>query len=174
MDLFKQALHFVFGNEGGYSNHPDDHGGATNFGVTQKTLDQWNDTYPELEYPLGVENLSQDQAETIYRTNYWKWDGVSDPAIAIKLFDIGVNAGVYTAVRLLQRALCAVDKPVAVDGHLGPRTLAATNTSDPGALLGQICTQHGAYYYAICARDQRQTVFLKGWLKRAALKPEVT
>ena len=32
---FQKALEFVFHAEGGYSNHKNDRGGATNMGVTQ-------------------------------------------------------------------------------------------------------------------------------------------
>ena len=35
---FLKAIDIIFGNEGGYSNHRNDKGGATNFGITQATL----------------------------------------------------------------------------------------------------------------------------------------
>jgi len=38
---FECALKFLWPHEGGYSNDPDDHGGATNFGVTHKDYDQY-------------------------------------------------------------------------------------------------------------------------------------
>ena len=37
-DTFKKALAHVLAHEGGYADHPDDPGGATNFGITLATL----------------------------------------------------------------------------------------------------------------------------------------
>ena len=33
-----RVIRLVFGHEGGYSNHPEDPGGPTKFGITAKTL----------------------------------------------------------------------------------------------------------------------------------------
>ncbi len=38
---FSESLPFVLRWEGGYVNHPNDPGGATNKGVTQKVYDGW-------------------------------------------------------------------------------------------------------------------------------------
>jgi lysozyme family protein len=173
MDVLSQAIDFTLGEEGGYSNHPADKGGATNFGITQKTLDRWNSNHQDLSFPISVKDLTRSKAETIYRSEYWRWDGIDNASIAIKVFDIGVNCGLTSAVRLLQRALNASGYQTAVDGSMGPRTLAAVNAANPETLMNEICKQQEAYYYAIVTRDQSQSVFLKGWLKRAALRPKV-
>ena len=39
--MFERALTFVLRWEGGYVDHPADPGGATNYGVTQRTYDAW-------------------------------------------------------------------------------------------------------------------------------------
>ena len=36
---FQKALKLVLAHEGGWSDHPEDPGGATNFGVTQRVYD---------------------------------------------------------------------------------------------------------------------------------------
>jgi lysozyme family protein len=172
--VLDQALTFTLGNEGGYSNHPADPGGATNFGIIQRTLDRWNGIHPELNFPPDVKNLTMEQAEAIYRADYWRWDDITAPAIAIKLFDIGVNCGLATAVKLLQKAVnTLVNPPLAVDGQIGPKTLGAANGQSPDAVLDAICKVQAGYYNAIVTRNPSQGVFLKGWLKRAAMKPEV-
>jgi len=172
--VLEQALMFTLGNEGGYSNHPADPGGATNFGIIQRSLDRWNGAHPELNFPGNVKDLTMEQAQAIYRADYWRWDDIAAPAIAIKLFDIGVNAGLVTAVKLLQKAVnLLANPPLAVDGQVGPMTLAAANGQAPPALLAAICQVQADYYNAIVAKNPGQAVFLKGWLKRAAMKPEV-
>lgn len=40
-DRFKYCLAIVLEFEGGYVNHPNDPGGATNMGITHKTLAAW-------------------------------------------------------------------------------------------------------------------------------------
>jgi lysozyme family protein len=168
------ALAFTFKNEGRYVNHPADPGGATNFGIIQRNLDTWNGAHPDLGFPGDVKDLTRDQAETIYRADYWRWDGITEPVIAIKLFDIGVNCGTGAAIKLLQKAVNALAQPsIAVDGQLGPATLAAANAQPGKALLEAICRAQLDYYLAIVARNPSQSVFLDGWKNRAARIPEV-
>jgi lysozyme family protein len=174
VNVLEEALAFTLGNEGGYSHHPNDPGGATNFGIIQRELDRWNGAHPELAFPSDVKDLSPDQAKAIYRVNYWRFDGIADPSLAIKLFDIGVNCGTGTAIKLLQRALNALlHPPLPVDGLLGPLTLGAANAQPPGVLMGALCQAQKDYYQAIVDRKPSQMVFLKGWLHRAARTPEV-
>jgi lysozyme family protein len=173
--VLEQALAFALGNEGGYVNHPADPGGATNFGIIQRNLDRWNGAHPELGFPGDVKDLTQAQAQAIYRADYWRWDAVAAPAIAVKLFDIGVNCGTGTSIKLLQRAVNTLASPaIAVDGQLGPGTLGAANAQAPAALMQALCQVQKAYYQAIVDRNPGQSVFLKGWLNRAARIPEVT
>jgi lysozyme family protein len=171
--VLDEALAFTLGNEGGYVNHPADPGGATNFGIIQRNLDRWNGAHPDLGFPGDVKDLTRNQAEEIYRADYWRWDAISDPAIAIKLFDIGVNCGTGTSIKLLQKAVNKlVQPPIAVDGQLGPGTLSAANAQPPDALLQALCQAQVEYYQAIVERNPSQSVFLKGWLNRAARTPE--
>jgi lysozyme family protein len=171
--VLDDALTFTLGNEGGYSNHPADPGGATNFGIIQRELDRWNGAHPELGFPANVKDLTQGQADAIYRMNYWRWDGIEDQALAIKLFDIGVNCGTETSVKLLQRAINpSGSETCPVDGQLGPVTLGAANAIPPEQLMTSLCQVQEDYYKAIVARNPSQAVFLKGWLNRAARVPE--
>ena len=173
--VFEDAFNFTLGNEGGYSNHPSDPGGATNFGIIQRVLDAWNGAHPELAFPGQVKDLTEVQAQAIYRTDYWHWDEIAHPALAIKLFDIGVNCGTGTAVKLLQRAVNRLAAPpLSVDGKLGPNTLRAVNAQAPDPILQALCQVQRDYYQAIVDRNASQAVFLKGWFNRAGKVPEAT
>lgn len=174
-NTLEDALAFTLGNEGGYVNHPADPGGATNFGIIQRNLDRWNGAHPELGFPGDVKDLTKEQASSIYRTDYWRWDGLSDASIAIKLFDIGVNCGLEVAVKLLQKAVNTLAAPpIAVDGRPGPATIGAADALPPKALMQALCEAQKSYYQSIVDRNPSQSVFLKGWLRRAERIPEAT
>ena len=101
--------------EGGFSNDKNDPGGATKFGISQRS-------YPNVD----IKNLTLDQAKAIYRADYWdaiKGDELPDP-LSHLAFDAAVNQGVDPARRLMQEAL-----GVRVDGVIGKVTLAAARAS---------------------------------------------
>jgi lysozyme family protein len=181
MDILDLALRFTLGNEGGYSNHPHDLGGATNWGIIQRTLDHWVAAHPESGFPHDVKDLTLNQATAIYRAYYWRGGeiadlAITDPAISIKLFDIGVNCGLTMAAKILQRAVNSIPgaQVLSVDGRLGAQTLGAANAQDPDVLMDAICKAQADHYNAIVTNNPSQAVFIKGWLARAARKPEVS
>ncbi|RTH00928.1 hypothetical protein CSW50_10075 [Thermus scotoductus] len=103
---FERALAFVLRWEGGYSDHPDDPGGATNYGITQATYDAWRKRQGLPTRP--VREISMDEVRAIYRTRYWDplpaRYAEKDPPLALALFDYAVNSGLGAA----RRALAAV------------------------------------------------------------------
>ena len=58
---FEKAVEFVLRMEGGYVNDPKDPGGETNFGIAKKS-------YPGVD----IKNLTEEQAEEIYKRDYWE------------------------------------------------------------------------------------------------------
>ena len=164
---FDSAMEVVFGNEGGYSNHPNDPGGATNMGITHYTLDT--------AYQRGivshndVTQLTVNEAKDIYREMYWKpsnADKMPDPLATI-YFDTVVLCGQYGGGRLLQRALNNLGQSVVVDGSVGPQTLTAMNEQlkspeDVKALCNELCNVRQAYHEA----DRNADTFLAGWTNR--------
>lgn len=126
---FDQAIDFVLRFEGGYSNHPEDNGGETNFGITEKVARENGYQGQMLALPL-------DFARRVYREKYWdalKLDQL--PAWArLPVFDSAVNSGTHRAAIWLQNAVYAVP-----DGIIGPRTIALAVNAKPdarGRLLG--------------------------------------
>lgn len=148
---FESAVSFVLAAEGGYVNHPNDPGGATNFGISQRQ-------YPD----LAIETLTQEQAEHIYYQDYWQpcRCGELPSAIGTLVFDTAVNMGSYDAISLLQVSL-----DVRVDGILGPVTLTACFTRSVEQTLAELLS-HRAKRYAQLGNSQRYAPFVRGWMKR--------
>lgn len=96
MSIWPQALALILALEGGYSNHPDDPGGATNYGITQAVYDAWRQGQG-LE-PQPVARITREEVANIYRERYWAgepawWDRAGHPGVALYLFDMRVQHG---------------------------------------------------------------------------------
>lgn len=158
---FDDAFAYLLRNEGGYSNDPEDHGGKTQYGVTQEEARQ--------EGITDVRKLSLEQAKDIYRRRYWIFDGLRDRRIAIKCFDVVVNFGIEGGVRTIQRAA-----GVRSDGIFGPQTEAALNTMNPEEVLERVSMCAADRYVDICVGNKSQLVFLKGWVRRSIRRPSLS
>lgn len=93
-DLFSKVMQFISRWEGGFVNHPNDPGGATNFGITIGTLSRWRGHSVTVD---DVRNLTREEANQIYREYYWKPSGAADAKdypTALLLMDSGVLHGV--------------------------------------------------------------------------------
>lgn len=157
-DRFRRAVDYLLALEGGYVDHGADHGGKTNFGISQRS-------YPT----LNIARLTRDEAIQIYHRDFWtklKCDDIRPEKVAGALFDMGVNAGIGTAAKLLQRAVNAIGKPLIADGRIGPATLALVNALPPDALLDAFRRECLHHYAAIIDRDPTQQVFWIGWRNR--------
>lgn len=159
-ELFEIAIEVVLGHEGGYSDHPDDHGGRTMYGISERAHPGLADAIP---------TLSREEARQIYWERYWhgrRFDRLPQ-ALAIKIFDLAVNMGERRAVACLQYALRACQITVMIDGILGPQTEGASLEAPEEALLAAIRSEAAGEYRQIIARDPSQAVFEIGWLARA-------
>lgn len=153
---FWPALTCVLAQEGGYSDHPDDPGGATMMGITQATLAGWRGT-PVTK--ADVRALARDEAAAIYRARYWNAvRGDELPAgLDLAVFDFAVNSGASRAVRALQRAL-----GVTVDGLIGPETLAAAGGRPVSETISALCAGRRGFL----ERLSTFPVFGRGWTRR--------
>jgi lysozyme family protein len=174
MDL-DDLIEALIDREGGYVNHPADRGGPTRYGITEAIARADG-------YAGAIRDLPRPRAAGIYRRTYWRapgFDRVADlaPALAAELFDTGVNMGPAVAIGFLQRALNALNRgardypDIAVDGRLGPRTLAALSTflDTRGAggetvLLRAVEALQGERYLGLAERRPANEAFLYGWL----------
>lgn len=177
---YRQKIDALIGREGGYSNHPDDTGGETMWGITAAVARAFG-------YTGRMRDMPRSTAAEIYRTRFWlqpRFDVVDDvsPKLAEKLFDIGVNSGQSTGVRFMQRALNVLNQnqrafpDIAVDGGIGAMTMAALKAflSARGAdghrvLLGMVAAQQSVFYIECAERRVENETFEYGWQLNRAL-----
>lgn len=165
----------VIRREGGFSDHPNDRGGPTNYGITQQVARAYG-------FLADMRTLPRSAAVNIYKTRYWtgpKFDQVAAicPAIGDEMFDTAVNMGPAAAGKFLQRALNvlnrgAVDYPdIGTDGQIGPLTLAALKAfmAKRGPAGGEVLRKaldglQCARYVEIAEDNPSQESFAYGWL----------
>lgn len=157
---FTRALAFTWRPENdGQPLHttPGDAGGATAWGVTQRTWAAWGRLHPTL--PFSVGDATQAQLADLIHAWFWLPAGAGlPPGVDLMVFDFGFGSGPGTAARQLQACVGAVP-----DGRIGPYTLAAVTALDPAALCERLhATQVG--FYQGCAGFAE---FGRGWIRRA-------
>lgn len=149
---FKMMLH----HEGGFVNHPDDPGGATNLGVTKRVYQEYLGRHVSMS---EMKALTVEDVEPLYRQRYWdacKCDDLPG-GVDWAVFDWAVNGGTGRAAKHLQEAI-----GVKVDGAIGPMTLGAATKADPAKTVQDIHDIRQAYYESRSHWDK----FGKGWTRR--------
>lgn len=149
---FDTAFDRLIGHEGGYSNHPDDPGGETMWGITAAVARANGYTGPMRDLPRVT-------AKGIYRAQYWdkvQADRMPFP-VAFQVFDAAVNHGTGQAAKFLQRAAGVAD-----DGIIGPKTLAAVAARDAAAILLLFNAEREQFYTDL----KTWPSFGKGWSRR--------
>lgn len=147
---FEGAFDRLISNEGGYVNDPRDPGGETKFGISKRS-------YPTAD----IAALTREGAKAIYLRDFWQRGQMDqyDGAIAFQVFDIAVNSGIETAVRLMQRAAGVAD-----DGHIGPVTVAAVKAKSVTDMLMLLVAERLDFWRKLST----WAAFGKGWAGRAA------
>lgn len=163
----EQALDYVFVNEGGFDNNPADSGGATRYGIIRSEASRWR------KRPVSVQEMKEfpkSEAIEIYEAWYWKplaCDQIIDLGVAICMFDIGVVRGIGIPPKYAQNICNNHGANLVVDGHIGPKTLAALNALNPSVFIRDFSARSEAGFRAIVANRSSQRVFLGGWINRA-------
>ena len=154
MKSFKEIIEKVLHHEGGYVNDPKDLGGETKYGITKRF-------YPDVD----IKNLTIEQAKEIYKKDYWDRNRVESlPQNLWHIyFDMCVNMGKRTAVKVLQRAAVNKGKDIEVDGGLGPMTIGALK----GVELDRVRAFRVKYYVDLITARPEQEKFYLGWFRRA-------
>jgi lysozyme family protein len=160
-DAFDLCIPFVLKEEGGYCCLDGDPGGATCRGVTMATLAAWRGCAVTAK---DVEHLTEDEATRIYRARYWKPVRGDElpPAVALVMLDSAVNSGPAQAIRWLQAAVGM--SGAAIDGQLGPKTLAAVRSLDPQLVAHELCRLRLSMLRSL----KTWSLFKGGWSSRIA------
>lgn len=151
---FETAFDLLMTHEGGFSNHPDDPGGATMYGVTEAVA-------RENGYTGDMKDFLLADAKKIYKAKYWdscQCDTMPDP-IRYPLFDAAVNSGPGQAIKWLQSAV-----GVKVDGSLGPVTKHAVAMAPTMVLRQQMIGKRLRFMTEL----KNWPSFSKGWARRIA------
>ncbi|HZY68960.1 MAG TPA: glycosyl hydrolase 108 family protein [Devosia sp.] len=165
-ERFARCLEHVLAHEGGFADHPNDPGGATNMGITRKTLARWRGVSPWWKLPKSaVPGLGRAEAARIYEAGYWQRVRAAELPAGLDLapFDYAVNSGPVRAVKALQAQL-----GVKVDGFVGPLTLDALRrkvaAAGAGALIAALCDGRLGFLRRLATF----AVFGTGWSRRVA------
>ena len=156
MSRFEECLRHVLLHEGGFSNHPEDPGGATNLGCTKETWERW------VGHPCTIDdirNLRISDVSPLYRETYWdKARCGSLPAgVDYIVFDAAINSGPGRAVKFLQEGA-----GVPADGLIGPQTLAAVQSIVVQDLIEIYCNKRLAFLQEL----KTWPTFGRGWGRR--------
>lgn len=177
MANFDDAVDFVLENEGSYVDNPADSGGCTNFGISLRFLREVPAERLKKYGIFGevtchdVQALTLDQAKLIYHDEFWiaaPFGKIANQAIANFVFDMCVQHGIGQGIKLLQRAIWAVQKKkgyVVDDGILGENTLNAILQSQ-SILFMTLPSERAGLVRLICAERSKDKEFLDGWLNR--------
>lgn len=135
------AIKITLGYEGGYTNHPSDPGGPTNWGITIHDARMY---WKKDARAADVKAMPLSVAIGIYRSKYWnKMSCDNDPdGVDFATFDYGVNSGVGRAVPVRAR----------------------TKNTDAVKWVKAICKERLAFLH----RLKTWSVFGKGWGRRVA------
>ena len=157
---FERALAVILQHEGGYVNHPDDPGGRTNLGVTQRVWEAWTG---QRATEAAMRALTPPVVAPLYEQNYWQASGANQlPAgLALCVFDFAVNAGAGRAVEILQEVVGATP-----DRVFGPQTLAEVLKDVRDVGEAEIIRQYQAARERYYRTRKKFPIFGKGWLRR--------
>ena len=154
---FDHAVGFVIAQEGGLTT---DSGGLTKYGISQRA-------YPGLE----IAKITLADAKAIYKRDYWDALRLADlpPRLAMAMLDAAVNTGRAAAVTMLQRLCNDGGAGLAVDGVMGPQTMAAAHAAAQrlgDAALACMLVARRLALHADLAKNDKYKPYLRGWVLR--------
>lgn len=171
-----KLIKMVLKSEGFYGKVADDAGGETYCGISRAANPKWEgwkiiDKHKPLKYNQKINDTTLDHLiEDFYYQKFYlpmKIGQIDCFCIAGHLFCQGVNSGISTAVKLLQKTINKVYKvSISVDGKIGDKTLSYVNNTKASELKQEFINQRNAFYKNLTVKKPSQKKFLNGWLNR--------
>ena len=149
---FEKAVEIVLHHEGGLVDDPNDRGGLTNYGISQRA-------YPEVD----IKALTKRSASDIYKRDYWNKSSCQylPDSVAILVFDTAVNMGNSRSAKFLQEC-----SNCTIDGIIGDNTIRAVHRAydgSEGAFLDKYIELRLNHYKKLDTFHR----FGRGWTRRA-------
>lgn len=159
---FKRYAPTLKSFEGGFVNHPNDPGQATNMGVT---LAKFREAFGANKTVMDLRAITDSQWTTIMKGGFWDKclaDQIRNQSVAELVVDWCVNSG----LGIIKKVQGIVG--VTADGIIGPRTIAAINRYDQRSLHFRIKRARAEYYATLCDNRKSNLTFYDGWMSRLA------
>ena len=156
---FARALPLFLAHEGGFVNHPNDPGGATNKGVTIANFRKYvkpGGTVADLK------KITNAQVATVFKRHYWDRVRADElpSGVDYTVGDFAINSGPSRAIKELQKVVGVV-----ADGAMGSLTMEAINNADPIFIIRNLNANRLAFMKRIRNGSLWKT-FGKGWQRR--------
>jgi lysozyme family protein len=142
-----------------FTNDPVDPGGATKFGITRASWDNFDSE-------KDLESILKSDAEILYEMEYWRplrLGLCGHQCLADTLLSFAVNQGKKTAVRRLQGIL-----GLPTDGILGPASFIALDHANCVKINEAYLDKTIEFYNKLINRRPELVKFEKGWKARVA------
>ncbi|WP_437416351.1 glycoside hydrolase family 108 protein [Sinorhizobium meliloti] len=142
-DRFDVCHPITAGWEGGWSDHKDDPGGKTMYGVTETRWHEYQDKMKMKRTP--VRNITKAQALKFYRSEFWEVCGAPTlfAGVDLAVYDASVNSGVSRGRKWL---------------------LASAGSNDHSVTVKRICRARLSFMQSLTIWK----TFGKGWGRRVA------
>lgn len=163
---FAETMKLMLNLEGGKTDEKSDRGGRTNFGITQRTYNDW--LKQNKLKSSDVFKISKERALKIYRKQFWgviKGDQLPHN-VAKAIMSMALTDGPQDSIRFVQKLL-----NIEQTGFMGPKTLAAIWSKckkDDKMFTKQILDAQIKRYKS----DEQADIYGKGWTNRADLVAE--
>jgi lysozyme family protein len=156
---YDECLRRLLAHEGGYTNHPSDPGGPTNFGIT--IFDYRKYVKPNAT-AADVRAMRLDEAKAIYRAKYWTAQRCDDlpPGVDDSVFDYGVNSGIGRSGKVLRRVVGLPDNTSVINDEV----IRAVAKRDAKAIVVAINDERLRFLKGL----KTWPVFGAGWARRVS------